>query len=112
MNSIRLTASDGMQEEVSGARFATLENEVKHITSDVNDIKQSTKTTELAIQSIDKSIAIMTEHVQQNRLMKPRIETLEKKVARAEIKMAAYAAAIAAILFVVTKLDKTIAFFG
>tara|TARA_R110000851_G_scaffold134856_1_gene270210 strand:- start:81 stop:434 length:354 start_codon:yes stop_codon:yes gene_type:complete len=112
MNSIRLTASDGMQEEVSGARFATLENEVKHITADVTDIKESTKTTELAIQSIDKSIAIMTEHVQQNKLMGPRIETLEKKVAKVETKMAAYAAAIATIVFVVTKFDKVVAFFG
>ena len=101
-----------MQEEVSGARFATLENEVKHITSDVTDIKQSTKTTELAIQSIDKSIAIMTEHVQQNKLMGPRIATLEKKVAKVEVKMAAYAGGIAALSFIIFKFDKVVAFFG
>jgi septation ring formation regulator EzrA len=112
MNSIRLAVGSGMAEEVSGARFATLENEVKHITSDVTDIKQSTKTTELAIQSIDKSIAIMTEHVQQNKLMGPRIETLEKKVAKVEIKMAAYAGGIAALSFIIFKFDKVIAFFG
>ena len=112
MNSMILAVGNGMQEEVSGARFATLENEVKHITSDVTDIKQSTKTTELAIQSIDKSIAIMTEHVQQNKLMGPRIATLEKKVAKVETKMAAYAGGIAALSFIIFKFDKVVAFFG
>lgn len=112
MNSITLSIGMNMKEEVSGARFATLENEVRHITADVTDIKGSTKTTELAIQSIDKSIAIMTEHVQQNKMLGPRISTLERKVASVEIKMAAYAAAIATIVFIVTKFDKVVAFFG
>ena len=101
-----------MAEEVSGVRFATLENEVRHITSDVAEIKDSAKLTSVAIQSIDKSITIMAEHVQQNKKMGPRIETLEKKVAVIEIKMAAYATAIATIVFIVTKFDKVVAFFG
>ena len=112
MNSISLSTGNGMQEEVSGVRFATLENEVKHITADVTDIKESTKTTKLAIQSIDKSIGIMAEHVKQNKLMGPRIEVLEKKVSKIEMKMVAYASAIATIVFVVTKFDKVVAFFG
>jgi septal ring factor EnvC (AmiA/AmiB activator) len=100
-----------MEQEISGERFATLENEVKHITTDVTDIKTTTKTTERAIQSIDKSIAIMTEHVQQNKMMGPRVERLEKKVAKVEVKMAVYAGGIAAISFVIFKLDKVVAFF-
>lgn len=101
-----------MSEEVSGARFATLENEVKHITDDVADIKESTKTTELAIQSIDKSIAVMTEHVQQNKLMVPRIEKLETKVGKMELKIAAYTGGAAALVFLLTKWDKLAGFFG
>lgn len=87
-----------MKEEVSGVRFATLENEVKHITDDVADIKESAKTTELAIQSIDKSIAIMTEHVQQNKQLGPRIHDLEAKVSKMEIKLAAYTGGAAALV--------------
>lgn len=112
MNSINLLSGNGMSEEVSGARFATLENEVKHITSDVAEIKESANSTNIAIQSIDKSIAIMTEHVQQNKQMGPRIEALEKKVYGIELKIAAYVGVVAAIVFVVTKLDKVKAFFG
>ncbi len=99
-------------EEVSSARFATLENEVKHITDDVADIKESTKTTEAAIQSIDKSIAIMTEHVQQNKQLGPRINNLENKLSKVELKMAAYAGGIAVLVFVLTKWDKLAGFFG
>ncbi len=99
-------------EEVSSARFATLENEVKHITDDVADIKESTKTTEAAIQSIDKSIAIMTEHVQQNKQLGPRINNLENKLSKVELKMAAYAGGIAALVFVLTKWDKLAGFFS
>jgi methyl-accepting chemotaxis protein len=112
MNPITLSLGSGMAQEISGERFATLENEVKHITSNVSEIKESTKTTELAIQSIDKSIAIMAEHVNQNRMMGPRIHVLEKKMALVELKMAAYAGGIAAIGFVVLKFDKFVAFFS
>lgn len=101
-----------MAEEVSGARFATLENEVKHITDDVADIKESTKTTELAIQSIDKSIAIMTEHVQQNKQLGPRIGKIEEKISKMEIKLAAYTGGAAALVFVLTKWEKVVGFFG
>ena len=53
-----------MTEEVSGVRFATLENEVRHITADVAEIKESARNSLVsAIQSIDKSIGIMAEHV-------------------------------------------------
>ncbi|AUG84928.1 hypothetical protein MAELSTROM_8 [Pseudoalteromonas phage Maelstrom] len=109
---MRLITGKDMTEEVSGVRFATLENEVKHITDDVADIKESTKTTELAIQSIDKSIAIMTEHVQQNKQLGPRIEKLEVKISKMELKLAAYTGGAAALVFVLTKWDKVIAFFG
>jgi len=112
MNSIRLATGFNMTEEVSSARFATLESEVRHITSDVAEIKDSAKLTSVAIQSIDKSIGIMAEHVQQNKLMGPRIEVLEKKVAKVEVKMAAYAGGIAALSFIVVKFDKVVAFFG
>ena len=112
MNSIILAGHDMAEEEVSGARFATLENEVKHITADVAEIKDSAKLTSVAIQSIDKSIILMTEHVQQNKLMGPRIEKLERRASKVDIKMAAYATAIATIVFVVTKFDKVVGFFG
>ncbi len=112
MNSISLSTENGMKEEVSGVRFATLENEVKHITADVTDIKESTKTTERAIVSIDLSIALMAKSIEQNRQLGPRIEKLETKVSVIDKKMAAYAAAIATIVFVVTKFDKVVAFFG
>ncbi len=112
MGSIRLIAGKNMTEEVSGVRFATLENEVKHITDDVADIKESTKTTELAIQSIDKSIAIMTEHVQQNKQLGPRIEKLETKIGKMELKLAAYTGGAAALVFALTKWDKVVGFFG
>ena len=101
-----------MSEEVSGERFATLENEVKHITLDIADIKGTAQITSVAIQSIDKSIVLMTEHVKQNQQLGPRIELLEKKVSKVEIKMAVYAGAIAAIVFVITKIDKIIAVFS
>lgn len=101
-----------MTEEVSSARFATLENEVKHITSDVAEIKDSANSTSIAIQSIDKSIAIMAEHVQLNKQMGPRIEALEKKVYGVELRVAAYTGGIAAIVFLLTKFDKVKAFFG
>lgn len=101
-----------MAEEVSPSRFATLENEVKHITDDVADIKESTKTTEAAIQSIDKSIAIMTEHVSQNKQLGPRIEKLESKVSKVELKIAAYTGGAAALVFALTKWDKVVGFFS
>lgn len=101
-----------MQEEVSGARFATLENEVKHITLDVAEIKESTKTTQDAIRSIDLSFAVMAEHVKLSQQMGPRIEKLESKVSMINIKMAAYAGGIAAISFIVVQWSKIQAFFG
>ena len=112
MNSIRLSTGSNMTEEVSVARFSILENEVKHITADVTDIKESTKTTEKAIVSIDLSIALMAKSIEQNRQLGPRIETLETKVSVIDKKMAAYATAIATIVFVVTKFDKVKDFFG
>ena len=101
-----------MTEQVSGERFATLENEVKHITADVTDIKESTKTTEKAIASIDTSIALMAKSIEQNRHMGPRIEKLEKNVDKINIKMAVYAGGIAAISFVIFRFDKIKAFLG
>lgn len=112
MDSTLLIAGNDMSEEVSGARFATLENEVKHITDDVAEIKESTKTTEAAIQSIDKSIAIMAENVQQNKKLGPRIHDLEAKVSKIELKMAAYAGGVAALVFVLTKWEKVAGFFS
>ena len=112
MGTLQINKGKGMAEEVSGARFATLENEVKHITDDVADIKESTKTTEAAIQSIDKSIALMTEHVSQNKKLGPRIEKLESKVSKMELKLAAYTGGAAALVFVLTKWDKVVGLFG
>ncbi len=112
MNSISLTTGSGMQEEVSGARFATLENEVKHVASDVTDIKGSIKTTEKAMASIDTSIALLAKSVEQNKTLGPRIHNLETKVSKIELKIAAYAGGVAAIVFVFNKFDKIAAFFG
>lgn len=112
MNSICLVIGGKMQEEVSGARFATLENEVKHITLDVAEIKDSTKTTQDAIRSIDLSFAVMAEHVKLSQQMGPRIEKLESEVSMINIKMATYAGGIAAISFIVVQWSKTQAFFG
>lgn len=112
MNSIRLVTGENMQEEVSGARFATLENEVKHITSDVAEIKESTKTTQDSIRSIDLSFAVMAEHVKQNQQMGPRIEKLESKVSMIDKKIAAYAGGVGAIIFIVMQWPKIQAFFG
>lgn len=101
-----------MTEEVSGARFATLENEVKHITADVTDIKDSTKITELAIQSIDLSVALMAKSIEQNGKLEPRIEKLELRQNNVDIKMGAYVGALAALSFIVVKFEKVVAFFG
>lgn len=103
---------NGVADTIESERFATLESEVRHITQDVTEIKSSTKTTALAIQSIDKSIAIMTEHVQQNKMLGPRIHLLENKMAKVELKMAVYAGGIAAISFIAFKFDKVLAFFS
>ena len=111
MQSIIILGS-GVADTIESERFATLESEVRHITQDVTEIKSSTKTTALAIQSIDKSIAIMTEHVQQNKMLGPRIHLLENKMAKIELKMAAYAGGIAAISFIAFKFDKVLAFFS
>jgi len=112
MGKLQIMKGKKMAEEVSGARFATLENEVKHIANDVEGIKESSKTTEAAIQSIDKSIAIMTEHVSQNKQLGPRIQNLESKVSKMELKIAAYTGSAAAIVFVLTKWDKVVGLFG
>lgn len=112
MNSIKLVTGENMSEEVSGERFATLENEVKHITSDVADIKESTKTTYDAISSIDKSVAVMAESIKQNQQMGPRIGKLEDSVSGLDKKIAVYAGGIAVISFVIFRFDKIQAFFG
>ena len=115
MNSIILVARDGMSdqsEEVSGVRFALLENDVRHMAGDVADIKKTSKDTSEAIQLIGKSFAVLTEHVEQNKKMAPRIEKLERRVDRVDLKMAAYAGAAAAMIFIITKYDKVSAFFG
>lgn len=112
MNSIYLITDSGMSEQVSGERFATLENEVKHITADVADIKENTKTTNDAIRSIDISVAVMAESIKQNQQMMPRIEKLESKVSMMDKKMALYAGAVGAISFIVLRFDKIQAFFG
>ena len=119
MNSISLSMGNGMQEEVSGARFATLENEVKHITSDVSEIKGSVKTTEKAIISNEKamisigaSLDLLAKSVEQNKTLGPRIHNLETKVSKIELKIAAYAGGVAAIVFVFNKFDKIAAFFA
>ena len=115
MNSLLIFSGFGMSghhEEVSGVRFAVLENEVEHMTSDILDIKKSTQSTEKAIQSIDRSIAIMTEHVEQNKQLTPRVDALEGRVSRIDLRIAAYAGAATALVFIITKLDKVSAFFG
>ena len=111
MNSI-LLIGESMREEVSGERFITLENEVKHITNDIAEIKESTKTTNDAIRSIDISVAVMAESVKQNQQLMPRIVKLEEKSAKVEMKLATYAGGIAAISFVIFKFDKIQAFFS
>ena len=100
-----------MHENISDTRLATLENEVKHITNDVADIKKNSKSTNEAIQSIDVSIAVMAENVKQNQQLVPRIEHLESKLSTVEIKIAAYAGSIAAISIIIFKLDKIKSFF-
>ena len=111
MNSISLSMGSGMTEQVSGERFATLENEVKHITSDVSEIKGSVKTTEKAMASIDTSIALLAKSVEQNKTLGPRIHNLETKVSKVELKMAAYAGGIAALSLIVMNFAKIKAFF-
>lgn len=112
MNSILFLTGEHMSEEVSGARFATLESEVRHITADVADIKASTKTTEDAIRSIDISVAVMAESIKHNQQLGVRVEKLEGCVNKINIKMAAYASAVTAIVFVVVNIEKIKAFFG
>jgi hypothetical protein len=112
MNYILFFTGDGVDEEVSGARFATLENEVRHITGDIAEIKESTKTTYDAIRSIDVSVAVMAESIKQNQQLTPRVDKLELRASATDKKMAAYAGAIAAISFVIFRFDKIQAFFN
>lgn len=112
MDLVKFMIGGCMQEEVSGVRFAALEVEVKHIMGDVSDIKDVTKTMEKAITSIDLSIALMAESIKQNGRLCPRVEAIENKLSKVELKMAAYSGGLAIVGYVLFKMDKIVAFFA
>ena len=93
-------------EKVGAARFATLENDVKHISGSIRDIKTAIAATERAVVSIDRSVAVMTESVEQNRRLTPRIEALEAGQSKINLRVAYYSGAAAVATFVLLQIDK------
>lgn len=100
------------REEVSASRFAKLESEVKHQGDDIAEIKQNTRNTDQAVQSINLSLAKLTHIAEQNSKLEPRLEKLEKKVDRNGMKIAAATGGATAIGLLIGYLAKLKGFFG
>lgn len=113
MNDCVILDRTGMTEEkVSASRFAALENEVKHQGDDIAEIKENTKNTDRAVQSINLSLAKLTAIAEQNSKLEPRLERLEKKVDSNGTKIAAASGAATAIGLFIGYLAKLKGLFG
>lgn len=101
---------EGMSEDIDAGRFAVLENEVKHQGQDISEIKKNTKGTNEAIHSISVSLATLTAHVEQNSRLSKRVEAVEERVDKFDLKIAAAVGAASIIAFLVD-LEKVKSFF-
>ena len=77
-----------MSEEIEAVRFAKLESEVEHQGLGIEEIKKSSKETSKAINSMDKSLAVLSQVVVNNSKLDIRVNKLEENISKVNIKIA------------------------
>lgn len=111
-NCILLDESGMEQEEISAGEFATLKNDMHHVKQDLAEVKDNNKNTVDVLQAINLTLATMSEHVKQNQKLEPRIDNLESRADKSDLKIAAATGGATAIGLVIGYMAKLKGFFG
>ncbi len=92
MHNCVILEGSNVTEEIKGARFASLENEVKHVVSDISEIKENQKETTKAITVMSESLIKLAMIANQSEKSEPRLKALEDKVQGIILKITAASA--------------------